>query len=137
MRREHSVLELQQKLLKRGFPLATVQRVCAKLQDEGKLSESRFIEAFIYSRASRGIGPLKTKAQLISRGIEVKSIDDALHDVEFNWIEVARAALMKKFQCHGLKIDSADEWVSRFVFLTRRGFPVDAILSVIGNNPQS
>ena len=48
--REHSVYQLKQKLLMRDFDLQVVLRVLDELQDEGSLSNVRFIEAWVTSR---------------------------------------------------------------------------------------
>lgn len=48
--REHSVYQLKQKLLIRDFDLKVVLRVLDELQDEGSLSNIRFIEAWVVSR---------------------------------------------------------------------------------------
>ncbi len=48
--REHSVYQLKKKLLIRDFHLHIVLRVLEELQDEGSLSNSRFIEAWVGSR---------------------------------------------------------------------------------------
>ncbi len=48
--REHSIYQLTQKLLIRDFSSQVVLRVLDELQDEGALSNSRFIEAWVNSR---------------------------------------------------------------------------------------
>ncbi|MEA1911223.1 MAG: RecX family transcriptional regulator [Spirochaetota bacterium] len=51
--REHSVYQLKQKLLQRTFSLENVTRVLLELQEEGLLSNSRFIEVWTSSRLRR------------------------------------------------------------------------------------
>ena len=51
--REHSVYQLKQKLLIRNFGLQAVLRVLDELQDEGSLSNIRFIEAWVRSRLKK------------------------------------------------------------------------------------
>ncbi len=48
--REHSVYQLKQKLLKREFVLEIVNKVLEELQNEGALSNTRYIENWVYSR---------------------------------------------------------------------------------------
>lgn len=48
--REHSVHQLKQKLLQRDFALESISRVLLELQEEGALSNRRFIEAWTSAR---------------------------------------------------------------------------------------
>ena len=51
--REHSVYQLKQKLLQREFSSENVNLVLLELQDEGSLSDRRFIESWLFSRLRR------------------------------------------------------------------------------------
>ena len=56
-RREHSRLELYQKLKQRQFEPDVINSELNKLLDEGLQSDERFAEAFLRSRIDKGKGP--------------------------------------------------------------------------------
>ena len=54
-RREHSRLELYQKLKQRQFEPDVINSELSKLLDEGLQSDERFAEAFLRSRIDKGL----------------------------------------------------------------------------------
>ncbi|HET8699341.1 MAG TPA: regulatory protein RecX, partial [Gammaproteobacteria bacterium] len=69
-RREHSRLELERKLGARGFVPEVIATALNHLEQSGALAGDRFTESFIRSRAARGQGPVRIRAELAARGVD-------------------------------------------------------------------
>jgi regulatory protein len=78
-KREHSRWELRRKLLSR-FPNQPdrVNEVLLRLERETYQSDSRFAEAFVRMRQTKGIGAQRLRQELRMRGIEDHLIECAL-----------------------------------------------------------
>jgi regulatory protein len=68
-RREHSRGELTRKLAARGFDEDVVAATLARLEREGALADGRFTASFIRTRAAKGKGPVRIRAELAERGM--------------------------------------------------------------------
>ncbi len=130
-RREHSCLELQQKLSRR-FPGAakSIKIEVDRLRDEGLQSDTRLAESFVRSRISRGQGPSKIRLELKAKGLADEEISVALAEAEVDWFTLASEVAFKKFGfIERQKVDlPLKSRVSRF--LQQRGFSYDHIAAV-------
>ena len=130
-RREHSRLELEQKLRKRfSDRLETIEIELDKLAAEGLQSDERLAEAFIRARSNRGQGPSKIRMELRSKGLSDAAISLAFEAIAVDWYELVHEVAQKKF---GDQLEAARDLkvkakVSRF--LQGRGFSYDHIASV-------
>ncbi len=119
-RREHSQLELKQKLIARDFDTAEVDAVIYKLASEHLQSDERFTENYIRSRARKDYGPIRIQQELRTKGIEAA--------IDFNnqsWFENARRAKLKKF---GNSIpQDLQSRAKQVKFLQYKGFTHDQI----------
>ena len=130
-RREHSQYELRRKLKARGYGDRLVDELLAELITERLLSDTRYAEAMVTNRASRGYGPLRICMELRDRGVAEPIVDKALQEAEVDWDERLRDTYDRKYG--GIAVESFKTWASRAQFLKNRGFSVDAIRRVIGN----
>ena len=130
-RREHSQYELRRKLKARGYGDRLVDELLAELITERLLSDTRYAEAMVTNRASRGYGPLRICMELRDRGVAEGIVDKALQGAEVDWDERLRHTYDRKYG--GIAVESFKTWASRAQFLKNRGFSVDAIRRVIGN----
>jgi regulatory protein len=119
IRREHSKLELLQKLNLKGFDDSVINYSIALLAEQKYQSDKRFSEAFILLRYNQGKGPVKISVELKSRGIS--RFDLTL----FNWFELAKEVKYKKFG-DGKSLDYKEE-AKQKRFLQSRGFGFDEI----------
>ena len=130
-RREHSRLELQQKLCaKLPEHSELVETVIAELQQDQLQSDERFAEAFISSRVKKGQGPHRISMELQQRGISSSLISSALKGGNFDWYQLANDVLMKKYgnkPCLDFK-----EQAKRHQFLHYRGFNSEHISACFG-----
>ncbi len=127
-RRDYSVSEARQRLTRKGVSDVRIREVMDKFISEGTISDKRFAEALVRSRAARGKGPLLVAAELKSRGVEralAREITDA-----FSWRDVGELAKAKRFG-EALPANS-DEFDRQARFLAGRGFPIDMIFSLLG-----
>ena len=124
-RREHGEQEITQKLIARGFDTDIVEAAVSTLIADGLLSDSRFAEAFVYSRFKKGSGPQKIHAELRQRGIDDALIRVSMETVGEQWLQRAREVREKKF---GLEVPHNFKDRSRQMrFLQQRGFTSEQI----------
>ena len=119
MRREHSKLELRQKLNLKDFDDAVINDSLSLLAEQKYQSDERFSEAFILMRFNQGKGPIKISMELKSRGIS--EFDLTL----YNLIELAKDVKSKKFG--DSRFLDYKEKARQKRFLQSRGFRFDEI----------
>jgi regulatory protein len=124
-RREHGRVELSRKLRLRGAPADLIEAALDRLAAQGLLSDTRFLQCFVASRARGGHGPLRIREDLVSRGLPREAIDCALRDAEFDWGEQLREVWLRKFS--GCLPQDARERAKQGRFLAYRGYPLDLI----------
>jgi regulatory protein len=108
-----------------------VDGVLERLGAEKLLNDGRFLEEFIGSRARRGQGPAKIKAQLRGRGLHSTLIEEYLARYP-DWVEQARRLKQKKF---GAKAPTQyAEKARQARFLQSRGFSGAQIRAALGTD---
>ena len=119
MRREHSRLELFQKLKTKGFDVDVVNNSISKLVEQNYQSDDRFSEEFIQMRFNQGKGPVKIASDLKMRGINTYDLS------VFDWFQLAKEIRQRKFG----DLSSLDfkETAKQKRFLQSRGFTLDQI----------
>ena len=119
IRREHSQLELSNKLQLKDFDNTDIKHSINLLIEQKYQSDERFSEAFILMRYNQGKGPVIISSELKKRGIE--SFDLSI----FDWFELAKEVREKKF---GQNLPSDYKTQSKQKrFLKSRGFGFDQI----------
>ncbi|OQW94997.1 MAG: hypothetical protein BWK79_03905 [Beggiatoa sp. IS2] len=119
-RREHSRLELRQKLARKGFTADIIDQVLTQLQANHLINETRFVESFMHHRINQGYGPVRIQSDLRLRGIERELLADMLDSDAPVWVERAHQVRQKRFGDH-LPTDRR-EWAKQMRFLQYRGF---------------
>lgn len=123
-RREHGRVELTRKLRQRGATDELIDAALDRLAEQGLLSEARYLNSFVASRARGGHGPLRIREELAQRGLPRDAIEQALNEAEIDWNEQLRAVWQRKFG--QLPVD-ARERAQQGRFLAYRGYPLDLI----------
>lgn len=131
-RRDHSQLELKQKLRTKGHTAEDIQTALTALTQSGMLNEARFIENYIHWRRTRGYGPDRIKQELQTRGISTEMIAEQLEITDNAWFIAIRKVWHKHFKGK-LPADFRDK-AKQMRFLQYRGFTQTHIESVFGNN---
>ncbi len=129
VRREHSVRELQRKLVARGVEADEAQTAIGKLTEHGWQSDARFAESLLRSRVASGYGPRWIRAELETHGLGSEIITAAMEDFTGNWVEIARDLLHRR---HPLAL-AGDRDVQRKAadFLLRRGFGMEHVRAAL------
>ncbi len=124
-RREHGRVELTRKLRQRGAPPDLIVPALDRLCEQGLLSESRYLESYVRSRANAGYGPLRIREELSQRGLPKADIEQALRDSGFDWAEQLRDLWQRKFA--GQIPADARERAKQGRFLSYRGYSLEMI----------
>lgn len=96
-----------------------MEEVLDELTDQRYLSDERFVEMFVRSRAERGHGPVRIEHELREKGIDASLIEAAVDAAAAHWTTRARAVLGRKFPTEALDFP---ERARRMRFLEYRGF---------------
>lgn len=124
-RREHSQLELRQKLQQKDFDNTLITDAIDLLIEQDYQSDVRFAEDFISMRFNQGKGPIKISAELKVRGIEHFDLS------VFDWFALAQNVRVKKY---GEKLLSDYKEIAKQKrFLQSRGFDFDQINQAFKN----
>ncbi len=124
-RREHSRLELRQKLLQRGFPIDLIEPALDRLSEERLLDEGRYAELYACSRADKGYGPLRIARELRERGVPEAMVAATLAALEDDWQPKLRELHRKRFKSP-IPADTAERMRQTRV-LRQHGFTLDQI----------
>ncbi|RMQ40013.1 Recombination regulator RecX [Pseudomonas cichorii] len=124
-RREHGRVELTRKLRQRGAPPELIESALDRLVDEGLLSESRYLESFVSSRARSGYGPLRIREELGQRGLQRADIEEALRECGVDWQVRLQETWQRKYA--GRLPADARERAQQGRFLAYRGYSLDMI----------
>lgn len=124
-RREHSVTELKNKLLKADFDIDDIYAVIEKLTAAGLQSDERFAENYLRYRSQRGFGSQKITLELKERGVATDIIYGALDESEIDWFALAASARCKRFGED--EPDTAKDRAKQQRFLQYRGFTHEQI----------
>ncbi len=125
--REHSCVELRQKLVRKMANTITqanidelIDDVLQQLLTDNLLNEQRFAQSFIRSRINKGSGPVKIRHELLARGISTELADDYLDDSYEFWQQHIKAVRSKRYGLNHPK--SYKERAKQSRFLYQRGF---------------
>jgi regulatory protein len=122
-RREHSVLELRNKLSRRFSDKLVIDEQLSRLTDEHLQSDARFAESYARQRTSRGYGPVRLREELRERGVSEADVDEAMEELTIDWCALASEVWHKKFGA--LAPQDIKEQARRVRFMQYRGFKAD------------
>jgi regulatory protein len=128
-RREHTKVELQRKLIAKGFANDEATKIIQDLGQQGLQSDKRFVESYIAMRCNRGFGPIKIKMELCERGVDQELIEQFLQEYKSIWFELVQTIRYKKF---GKEIPSdLQEQAKQMRYLYYKGFDADLIRKIL------
>jgi len=139
-RREHSRIEIQQKLKQREFLQADIDMAIETLLSKKYLSDERFAESRCRYQSKRGYGWLYIANELKQKGVCASIIQKLRESCEIDWYLQAELAYNKRFgnKCaideKNNKLDNRaaqKEKAKKIRFLQYRGYSIDEILSVL------
>ncbi len=124
-RREHAKAELKQKLKIRGYDESLTLEIVDDLTRSKLLSDERFVEVFIRSRAERGQGMVRLHAELRHLNLPPDLIESRMAAAQIDWTRLAGEIRQRKF---GQNIpQTPSERAKQMRFLQYRGFTTDQI----------
>jgi regulatory protein len=127
-RREHSSLEIRQKLKQRHFSDEEIEPAIEQLQTNNLLSDERFTESYINMRKQRGYGPLRIAQELKQRGINAELMEIYLDRNDPCWHDILQQQYIKKYG--NQPADEYKEKARRTHYLQNRGFPLDWVFKL-------
>ncbi len=96
-RREHSRLELVQKLLLRQFEHGEINDVLDKLAEQRLQSDERFAENYVRHRCHRGYGPFRIEQELKQRAVAAEIVSAAIaQQPNTDWEDAYNQAVRRK-----------------------------------------
>lgn len=129
-RREHATAEIKQKLKFRGYDDEMATEIIDDLTRQRLLSDERFAEMFVRSRAGRGQGPVRLRAELRQLKLSPELIESRIKSAAVDWITLASDIRLRKFGKNVPKV--AAERAKQMRFLQYRGFTADQIRLAMG-----
>jgi regulatory protein len=130
-RREHGRVELTRKLRLRGAAPELIESALDRLETDGLLNESRYLECYVSSRARAGYGPLRIREELAQRGLPRAAIESALREAPIEWQAQLLALWQRKFSAQ--RPSEAKERAQQSRFLSYRGYPADMVGRLLRN----
>jgi regulatory protein len=127
-RREHSRMELHQKLSRDDVPGAQLTALLDELQRKGWLSEERLVEQTIAAASGR-YGSRWVLDRLQRKGLPYEALRRAATAMQEQELQNARAVCRKRF---GRPPADLREKARQARFLTGRGFAAETIRQVLG-----
>jgi len=119
-RREQSVKELTDKLLKKDYTEQDILDALSQLQAQKLQCNQRFVESMVRTRANQGKGPRYIIHELGQHDIPAQQIHDQLDRAGIHWGELAAEVRERRF---GETLPEAyPEQAKQMRFLQNRGF---------------
>ena len=129
MRRAHSVHEMKKALIRRTVDEDLIQKVIARLKQNGYIDDARYAKQFARQRTEgRKQGKFRISRDLRARGVPDRHIEAALEEAAQNTDEAAvvRQRIQRKLRASRGEIDDR-KLASLYRSLLRSGFSADVI----------
>jgi regulatory protein len=124
--RARSERELRDRLSAAAFEAATVDATIERLRELRLVDDHDFARQWAEERSARkGIGPVKLKAELVSKGVEAGVVDEVLGGLDLDEEAAATgvaASLVRKVARKPLQAQAASLWQ----MLRRKGYSSEA-----------
>jgi regulatory protein len=144
-RREHSQIELIDKLKRREFLADEIDEAIEQLLEKKYLSDERFAISRCNYRVNRGYGWLYIANELKQKGVSATIIQNLRENCEIDWYLQAELAYNKRFGIKdSVEVDFEEslnkktkqkliqkDKAKKIRFLQYRGFSTDEIMTVI------
>ncbi len=128
-RREHSQVELTQKLKLFGASAVQIEDALARLVEYSLQSDDRFAESLVRSQLLRGRGQRAIKQVLQQRGLDAEHPALAEQTVDTDWALNAQALLQRRF---GSNLSREPKEKARYIrFLQYRGFSMGQAMAAL------
>ena len=132
-RRDHTSLEIFQKLEQRGFDSGIIDRVLAKCRHLDYIDDEKTARIYIGQLARRGFGFRRIRVELRKKGLIGERFEIILNErrTEINEHEIARKVMLKKMKSLKNIEDRQKRRNKMYRFLYSRGFEASVISELI------
>ncbi len=100
-RREHSRAEVLQQLMHKSSiareDAVLAEEVVTACVEEGWISDTRFVEAFVRAKRGRGAGPHKILHELQQKGVDSELAEQWVYAEDNDWPRTAFEQLQKRY----------------------------------------
>ena len=128
-RREHSRVELTQKLKLFGASADQIEEALVRLAEYSLQSDDRFAESLVRSQLLRGRGQRAIKQVLQQRGLDAEHPALAEQTVDTDWTLKAQELLQRRF---GVNLSREAKEKARYIrFLQYRGFSMGQAIAAM------
>jgi regulatory protein len=128
--REHSRLELKQKLLAKACDIEIINAVLDDLAARDYQNDKRFAESYTRYRINKGYGTLYIRRVLQQRGVDNEIVTQVLADPEHDWFKLVCKVQQKRFNTIP---NNPREYAKQVRFLQYRGFTQEQIRYAFDN----
>ena len=125
--REHSRLELAQKLKSHAQSEEELAQTLEWLQTKGFINEQRVLESVVYRRSPK-LGYARIARELQDKGLAAPAVAQAVKELKETEAERAKMVWLKKFKTPAL--DAGDK-AKQMRFLMSRGFAPSVVVQVL------
>jgi regulatory protein len=134
--RNHSILELKNKLKKKGYETTVIGKIIDDLKDKKYLNDHTFAENFVRNRVERRKeGVMKITSELYKKGINREIISDVTESIKENPKNIENAIELGKSKLEKIQKRGESDYnkikSKLFLFLKGRGYTSDVIFDVI------
>ncbi|ODA31356.1 RecX family transcriptional regulator [Veronia pacifica] len=128
-RRDHSELELRQKLAQRQCPPEDIETAIHYCTEHNWLNDQRFAEALLRQGIAKGHGWQRICLDARKKGVDMSFLDLAQENAQYDWYEIARETALRKYGDLDGQIPAVEfkEQARRIRYLQYRGFNYDQI----------
>ncbi|MFO6422769.1 regulatory protein RecX [Motilimonas sp. KMU-193] len=134
-RREHSRLEIKQKLLQKEYPSQLIEQAISHCCECDYINDARYCASFIRIKANKGFGLGRLTMELKQKGISAEQIQQALDELALDWYQIAQQCYQKKYG--DKQIDDYKERQKRQRYLFSRGFDSDQVRFAVAQHQSS
>ncbi|HEY3067334.1 MAG TPA: regulatory protein RecX [Methylomirabilota bacterium] len=130
-RRPWTAAELTRRLRRRGAPADVADAVVADLRERGHVDDAAFARHWVETRAARGYGAARLRAELRGRGVALPAIERALASlVADTALDQARAVARRRLPA--LRRAAPERAAARLRdHLLRRGYAAPVVARVV------
>lgn len=128
-RREHSRRELTDKLLRKKYPITSIESVLSELSSSNLQSDHRYSESYTRQRRNKGYGPLRISAELQAKGVNPEIIAEVVQIADNAWFTDACNTWRKHFK--NKPPSTYNERAKHARFMQYKGFTQEQLAAAI------
>lgn len=116
-----------------GFHAEAAEAAVSELEDERLVNDERYVESAVASRAARGQGPVRIRAELLRMGVATELLEGAIDSRSPEWTERAVQVRSRRFGPE--RPASGAEAARQARFLQYRGFTHAQVRAALSGSP--